>query len=86
MLTVFDRDGNRIDDINLSPKKVELLARGVAVEVTYHTPQLLRYVLGEENGKFTLSRDGGKITAADAEAIRRYVRLQKRIKALREPG
>jgi hypothetical protein len=85
MIEVFDRDGNRIDEIILSPKKVDLLARGVAVEVTYHTPQLLRYVLGEEHGTFTLGRTGERITAADPEAIRRYVRLQKRIKAVREP-
>ena len=50
----------------------------------YHTPQLLRSVLGEQSGTFILSKLGERIVAADAKGLRVYANLQRAIKAARE--
>jgi hypothetical protein len=80
MTMIFDRDGHEIDDIPLSDKQREVLDLDEEIVVIYHTPQLLRYMLGEHTGTFSLRLQDGHVTAADAAALRAYATLQKRIK------
>ena len=81
MPMIFDRDGNEIADIPLSDKQQAVLDHDEEIVVIYHTPQLLRFVLGEQSGTFTLRKRGDHITAGDADGLRAYADLQKRIKA-----
>ena len=81
MPMIFDRDGNEIADIPLSDKQRAVIDHDDEIVVIYHTPQLLRFVLGKQSGTFTLRKIGEHITAGDADRLRAYADLQKRIKA-----
>lgn len=80
MPMIFDRDGNEIADIPLSEKQQAMLNDDEEIVVIYHTPQLLRFILGEQSGSFTLRKIGDHLAAGDADNLRAYAALQKRIK------
>jgi hypothetical protein len=83
-MMIFDRDGNEIVDIPLSEKNQRVLDHDEEIVIIYHTPQMLRYVLGEKSGTFMLRKLGGRIIAADADGLRAYADLQRAIKVARE--
>jgi len=83
-MLIHDSDGNEIADIVLSVKQRAVLETGEEIVVIYHTPQTLRYVLGEKTGTFVLRKTGDRITVRDAAVLRRYAELQRAIKAARE--
>jgi hypothetical protein len=86
MLTkVFDVGGDELGEIELSEKQAHVLAGGEDIVVIYHTPQTMRGLLGEQNGAFTLHKDGETVTAEDAAGVRRYASLQRAIKLARGP-
>ena len=83
-MIIHDSDGNEIADIVLSVKQRAVLETGEEIVVIYHTPQTLRYVLGDKGGTFVLRKAGDRITVRDAAVLRRYAELQRAIKAARE--
>jgi len=84
MPMIHDRDGNEIADIPLSEKNQAVLDHDEEVVIIYHTPQMLRYILGEKSGTFTLRKLGGHLVAADVVGLRAYADLQRAIKVARE--
>jgi hypothetical protein len=84
MPIVHDTDGNEVADIALSEKQRRVLETGEEIVVIYHTPQTLRYVLGEKSGTFVLHKLGQRIVVRDADVLRRYADLQRAIKAAQE--
>jgi hypothetical protein len=84
MTVIHDGDGNELADIALSEKQETVLRTGEEIVVLYHTPQMLRYVLGEQSGSFVLRRHGERIEAGDPVSLRKYADLQRAIKAARE--
>jgi len=84
MTMIFDGDGNEIADIVLSEKQQSVLDHDEDIIVLYHTPQMLRYILGEHSGSFMLHKRGDRIVAAAPDSLRAYADLQRAIKAARE--
>jgi hypothetical protein len=84
MTIIHDRDGHELADIAVSERQLGVLDLGEEVVVIYHTPQMLRYVLGEHTGSFMLKKVGPLIVAADADGLQRYADLQRAIKKTRE--
>jgi hypothetical protein len=84
MTIIHDSDGNEIDDIVLSEKQRTLLEAGENVVMIYHTPQMLRYLLGEHSGSFTLGKSGEHVFTPVPDSLRAYAKLQRAIKAARE--
>ena len=84
MPAIYDDLGNEVADIPLSEKQQTVLDAGEEIVVFYHTPQLLRAVLGQQDGRFTLGTDGERITTTDPVSLKKYADLQRAIKAARE--
>jgi hypothetical protein len=85
MLTkIFDDGGAEIAEIELSDKQSRVLGVGEEIVVIYHTPQLLRHILGEQNGTFSLHKVGQLVVAKDVAGLKRYAGLQVAIKHARE--
>jgi hypothetical protein len=84
MADVFDPDGNALGDVALSDKLADLIERGERAVMIYHTPQLLRYVLGERKGTFTLRKAAGHIMSDEPDAVKDYIALQRAIQAARD--
>jgi len=72
---IFDSDGGSLGHITLSQNQMKTLATGGLIAVRYHTPQLLRDVLGDRHGLFELKLDGEHITATDPGEVKRYIEL-----------
>jgi hypothetical protein len=79
MVDVFDGDGNMIAGIPISEKQLAALEAGAEVAVIFHTPQLLRYLLGERSGSFSLHRAAGRIITRDVDAVKHFAELQAAI-------
>jgi len=89
MPDVFDKNDKLISEIPLSEKQLALLESGEEIVVIYHTPQLLRYLLGERSGSFSLhmrapAKADKRIISHDADAVTHFAELQKAVKAARE--
>lgn len=86
MTTIFDDKDIEVADIALSEKQQSTLEAGEEIVIFYHTPQLLRFVLGEQAGVFTLSlsRNAERIITGDPISLKKYADLQRAIKAARE--
>ena len=80
MTMIFDRDGNELADIPLSERNQRVLDHNEEIVIIYHTPQMLRYVLGEKSGTFMLRKHGAHIVAVDVDGLRAYADLQRAIK------
>jgi hypothetical protein len=86
MTDIFNAAGDKLGEIALSEKQRAALEAGTEITVLYHTPQLLRGVLGSHNGTFTLHKDGERIVTAAPDAVKRFADMQKAIRAARENG
>lgn len=84
MDVIFDSDGRELGGIILSDKQRSTIETGEAIVVIYHTPQLLRGVLGERNGSFTLRKIDDRIETGEPAKVKEFVALQKAIAATRE--
>ena len=84
MTIIRDGDGNEIADIALSEKQRTLLEAGENVVLIYHTPQMLRHLLGEYSGSFILGKQGEDVVTPAPDSLRAYAKLQRAIKAARE--
>ena len=84
MTIIHDRDGHELADIAVSERQLGVLDLGEEVVVIYHTPQMLRYILGERSGSFMLHKRGDRIVAAAPDSLRAYADLQRAIKVARE--
>jgi len=83
MNDIFDSEGNVIAAISLSERNRELLDRGVTVTIMYHTPQLMRSVLGDQSGQFALFKHEDQIRTTDPMQVKAYADLQANIVAQR---
>lgn len=83
MDTIYDSDGNEIGGIALSEKQRATIETGADIVVIYHTPQMLRSLLGERNGSFMLRKDGERVVTTSSAAVKDFVALQKAIAATR---
>jgi hypothetical protein len=81
---IYDQDGNVLASMELSEQQLALLDRDSAITVRYHTPQLLRGLLGERNGSFTLRKTASRITADDSDTVRQFAALMLDTKRARE--
>jgi hypothetical protein len=72
-----------IADIPLSMKQMAMLEAGEAITVIFHTPQMLRDLLGPRNGAFTLVKDNDRITTAEPDSVKQFADLQRAIHAVR---
>jgi len=68
MVDIFDTDGNRIAAIPLSEKQLDQLHSGLAVNVQWHTPQLLRS--GGPSGNFSLRLIEDKFVTTEPDQAR----------------
>jgi hypothetical protein len=76
MIDVFDGDDNLIANIPVSDRQLAVLEAGGEIGVTFHTPQLLHYVLGQRNGSFMLQRKpSGRVVARDAERVKELAQM-----------
>jgi hypothetical protein len=77
---IFDDGGTELAEIDLSYKQSHVLGAGEEIVVIYHTPQLLRHILGERSGTFTLHKVGEHVIAKDVAGLKRYAALQTAIR------
>jgi hypothetical protein len=87
MEEIFDADGNSIGKIPLSARQLDLLAVGENITVQFHTPQLLRHLVGEHSGFFLLGKNaaGHIVVPPDQVAeLKRFIKLFTDIKRARE--
>lgn len=80
MPDVFDGDGNLLGDVSVSEKQLGILENGEDITVIYHTPQMLRGLVEQRNGSFTLRKSDDRIVTSDVEAVKAYAKLQKDIR------
>lgn len=83
-MLVFDGDGQEIGDVVLSEHAARLLDLDTTLTLHFHTPQLLRFKLGEHNFSFRLNKLGERATTPDSEMLRLYIRLQRDIRKAME--
>lgn len=86
MPDIFNQAGDNVATIPLSEKQLTTMATGADIVVIFHTPQLLRGVLGERNGSFTLRRIHERIETDQPDAVKQYAELQKAVQAARGGG
>jgi hypothetical protein len=80
---IYDSDGTVIGSIALSDKQQTLLEAGEDIVVIYHTPQLLRSLLGERNGSFMLRKDGERVVTTTTAAVKEFMAIQAGVAAAR---
>ena len=83
MVTIHDAGGAVIGEITLSSKMIAALETGGEITLMFHTPQLLRGLLGESAGSVVLRKEGERIVAGNPQSVRKYCDLQKAIAAAR---
>ena len=83
MTMIFDGDGNELADIVLSEKQQSVLDHDEDIIVLYHTPQMLRYILGEHSGSFMLHKRGDRIVAAAPDSAQMRAVKRSRIRPRR---
>jgi len=81
---IFDGDGNEIADIEVSEKQTKILELGEEVVLLFHTPQLLRSLLGERTGSFVLKKIGTRVVAIDGDSVKKYADMLRAVKQARE--
>jgi hypothetical protein len=79
---IYDSDGNEVGRMPLSEKQRATIETGADVVVIYHTPQMLRGLLGQHNGSFVLRKDGDHIVTTSVDDIKQYIGLQAGIAAV----
>jgi len=84
MTMIFDADGNELADIALSEKQCALLEAGENIVLIYHTPQMLRHLVGDHSGSLILGKHGENVFTSAPDSLRAYADLQRAIKSARE--
>jgi hypothetical protein len=83
MPDIFNQAGEKIADIPLSEKQTKQLEAGLSITIQYHTPQLLRNLLGSDSGSFEVHKDGTRIVAADPETAKKCAAMLQAIAVMR---
>lgn len=87
MPTVHDADGNVVAEISaLSEKMQGILATGGEITMIYHTPQMMRGMLGERNGSFSLHKDGDRLITTSPAAVKVFAEIQAGVAAIKKAG
>jgi hypothetical protein len=84
MDAIYDADGNEIGSIPLSDKQRTTIETGADIVVIYHTPQMLRSLLGDCNGSFVLRKDGDRVLTTTPSAVKDYAKLRAAIAAAKQ--
>jgi hypothetical protein len=79
MADVFTRKGEYLGMVAMSPMQHDKLYAEGSIVVTYHTPQLLRNILGQRSGQFKLYKSGEDIVTDDVAAVKECAEMFKRI-------
>jgi hypothetical protein len=88
MALVHDLDGKQSMEVPLSFKQRELLDAGQEVTISFHTPQLMRGLLGSRSGKVTIRRQGDQVIASNTRDFHAFKMLREAIETVqkqREP-
>lgn len=81
MDAIYDSDGNEVGSMPLSDKQRATIETGAEIVVIYHTPQMLRSLLGERNGSFMLRKDGNRVVTTSTAAVKDFMAIQAGIAA-----
>jgi hypothetical protein len=85
MTDVFDDQGNMIASIPISEKMLAILEAGADVTIIFHTPKLLRNVIGEKTGSVVLrGKPSARVLARDPRAVKVMAELQAAIAQAKE--
>jgi hypothetical protein len=79
MVDVFTTKGEWIGMVSISPMQHEKLKADGSITVIYHTPQLLRNVVGQHSGQFKLYKSGEHIVTDNIEAVKECAEMFKRV-------
>ena len=84
---IHDVDRMLIGEIPISPQQREQLHRGLCITIQYHTPRMLREILGPRNGQFEVQEgDDHRLIVNDVEQAKAFIILQLDIaRAMKEP-
>jgi len=83
MSDIYNDDGETIAEMPLTERQLAILDAADELVVIYHTPQLLRHLLGEHSGSFTLHKRDDRVVTNEPKVVERYAQLQKAIAAAR---
>lgn len=83
---IFDSNGNSLASIPVSEKLRKILATGAEVTIIFHTPQLLRPLLGERSGSVTLRQmiPGDRVITTQPGPVRAFATLQAAVRAAKQ--
>ena len=81
MLDIYNDDGETITEMPLTEKQLAILEVAGEIAVIFHTPQLLRSLLGDRSGSFSLHKRDDRVVTREPQAVKRYADLQKAIAA-----
>jgi len=84
MATVYDPEGKHSLDLPLSEKQRALLEAGGEVTIVYHTPQLMRGLIGRSSGQLKVKQTDGRCMASDPLAFRAFQALWVAIEGVRK--
>ena len=84
MALIHDLDGKQSFELPLSFKQRELLDTGAEVTISYHTPQLMRGLLGTRSGKVTIKRQGDRVIASNTRDFHAFKLLREAIETVQK--
>ena len=83
---IYDPHLAHIGEIPISPQQREQLHRGGTITMSYHTPRMLRELIGIRNGQFDVIETDNHLIVTDVEEAKRFIELQTDIaRAMKQP-
>ena len=73
---VYEPGGAQIGGIPISPQSLKQVHAGGTVTIAFHTPRMLRGVLGQKNGSFEVMEVNGKLVVNDPDQAKQYIAMQ----------
>ena len=73
---VYEANGAHIGEIPISAQQRAVLHAGGRITIDYHTPRMLREMLGARNGSFDVREIDGRLLVSDAEQVKCYIAMQ----------
>ena len=84
---IYDPNLAHIGEISISPQQREQLHRGGTVTIAYHTPRMLRELVGVRNGQFDVIETDNHLIVTDVDTAKRFIELQIDIaRAMKDPS
>ena len=73
---IYDPNLVHVGEIPISPRQREQLHRGGTITMSYHTPRMLREIIGVHNGQFDVIETDDRLIVSDVEQAKRVIELQ----------